>query len=84
MSVLQGVALVAWAVVGTAVVFAREPVRQAAVVGVMGLLAALAFFALKAPDVALSMIAVGAITLPAMILLAAARVTVQEDDSRDE
>ena len=77
MSALQAV-LVAWAVVGTAVVLVRETVRQAVLVGVMGLLSSLAFFSLQAPDVALSMIVVGAVALPVMILLTAARVREQQ------
>jgi energy-converting hydrogenase B subunit D len=79
MSTLQATLLIAWAVVGTAVVFVHDVVRQTALVGVMGLLAALTFFSLQAPDVALSMIVVGAIALPVMILLVAARVHEQED-----
>jgi energy-converting hydrogenase B subunit D len=78
-SALQGILLIIWAIVGTAVVAVREPIRQAALVGVMGLIAALTFFSLQAPDVALSMLVVGAIALPAMILLAAARVTADRD-----
>lgn len=84
MSVLQATLLVAWAVVGTAVVFVEEVVRQAALVGIMGLLSALAFFSLQAPDVALSMIGVGSLALPAMILLAAARVAEQERQASQE
>jgi energy-converting hydrogenase B subunit D len=76
---LQDGLLVAWAVVGTMVVAVREPIRQAALVGIMGLLAALTFFTLKAPDVALSMLVVGGLALPLMILLAAARISSDAD-----
>lgn len=85
MSTLQGCLFVAWAVVGTLVVFMGDVVRQAALVGIMGLLAGLAFFSVQAPDVALSMIVVGSVALPAMILLALGRIAAQgqspdEDD----
>ena len=84
MSTLQGCLFVAWALVGTLVVAVRDPLRQIVLVGIMGLLAALTFFSVSAADVALSMIVVGAIALPAMLLLAAARVDVQDrqDDDR--
>lgn len=84
MSALQGCLFVAWGVVGTLVVVVTQPVRQAALVGIMGLLAALAFFSVQAPDVALSMIVVGAIALPVMILLALGRIAVQRRDEEDE
>ena len=80
MTALQGGLLVAWAIAGTAVVAVREPIRQAALVGVMGLIGALTFFSLQAPDVALSMIVVGSIALPLMILLAAGRIGAESDD----
>lgn len=69
MTVLQGVLLVLVAAGGTAVVLVRDPLRQAIVVGVFGLLLALLFFAFQAPDVALSQIVVGSVALPLMIVL---------------
>ena len=69
MTVLQGVLLVLAAVGGTAVVLVRDPLRQAIVAGVFGLLLALLFFAFQAPDVALSQIVVGSVALPLMIVL---------------
>lgn len=84
MSVLQAVLLIAWALAGTLVVVVREPLRQIALVGVMGLLASLAFFSLQAPDVALSMLVVGAVALPTMLLLALGRIRVQEDEDGGE
>lgn len=69
MTVLQGTLLVLVAVGGTAVVLVRDPLRQAIVSGIFGLLLALLFFAFQAPDVALSQIVVGSIALPAMIIL---------------
>lgn len=86
MSTLQGCLFVAWGVVGTLVVFMGDVVRQAVLVGIMGLLAALAFFSVQAPDVALSMIVVGSVALPAMILLALGRIAAQEqsDDEKEQ
>ena len=57
------------AVGGTAVVLVRDPLRQAIVAGIFGLLLALLFFAFQAPDVALSQIVVGSVALPLMIVL---------------
>ncbi len=74
MSVLQGVLLVLVAVGGTAVVLVRDPLRQAIVASVFGLLLALLFFAFQAPDVALSQIVVGSVALPLMIILTLAKL----------
>lgn len=71
---LQGALLILVAVGGTFVVLVRDPLRQAVVVGVFGFLLALLFFVFQAPDVALSEIVVGAVVLPAMILLTLAKL----------
>jgi energy-converting hydrogenase B subunit D len=55
-------------------VLARDPLRQAMVASIYGLVLGIMFFALEAPDVALSQTAVGAVALPMMILLALAKV----------
>jgi energy-converting hydrogenase B subunit D len=68
-TVLQGVLLVLVAAGGTAVVLVRDPLRQAIVASIFGLLLALLFFAFQAPDVALSQIVVGSVALPLMIVL---------------
>ncbi len=62
------------AVGGTAVVLVRDPLRQAIVAGVFGLLLGLLFFAFQAPDVALSQIVVGSVALPLMIVLTLAKL----------
>ncbi|HVI17154.1 MAG TPA: DUF4040 domain-containing protein [Gaiellales bacterium] len=72
------------AVVATAVVFTREPLRQAMVVSLYGLVLGVLFFAFQAPDVALSQTAVGAVALPLMVLLALAKVKSAEDEAEDE
>ncbi|MDQ3925662.1 MAG: DUF4040 domain-containing protein [Actinomycetota bacterium] len=74
MMVLQGVLLVLVAVGGTAVVLTRDPLRQAIVVGIFGVLLGVLFFAFQAPDVALSQIVVGSVALPAMIVLTLAKL----------
>jgi energy-converting hydrogenase B subunit D len=62
------------AVVATCVALTREPLRQAMVAGIFGLLLAILFFVFQSPDVALSQIGVGSIALPLMILLALAKI----------
>ncbi|HZY56725.1 MAG TPA: hydrogenase subunit MbhD domain-containing protein [Rubrobacteraceae bacterium] len=74
MTVLQGTLLVLVAVGGTAVVLVRDPLRQAIVASVYGLLLGLLFFAFQAPDVALSQIVVGSVALPLMIILTLAKL----------
>jgi energy-converting hydrogenase B subunit D len=81
MTALQALALALVAAGGTAVVLTREPLRQAMVAGVFGLLLAIAFFLFQAPDVALSQIGVGGVVLPLMIVLALARVREDEGES---
>jgi uncharacterized MnhB-related membrane protein len=77
---LQAIALVLVALGGTAVVLTREPIKQAMVAGIFGILLALLFFLFQAPDVALSQITVGSVALPLMILLALARIRAEERD----
>ena len=74
MNVLQVVTLLLVGVAGTCVVAARDPLRQAMLASFFGIVLALLFFVLQAPDVALSEIVVGAVALPLMILLTLAKV----------
>ena len=62
------------AVCATSVVLTRDPLRQAMVASIYGLVLGILFFVFQAPDVALSQTAVGAVALPLMILLALAKV----------
>jgi energy-converting hydrogenase B subunit D len=55
---------------GTAVVAVGAPERQAVTLSVFGLLLTLLFFVLRAPDVALSQLAVGTAVVPLMVMLA--------------
>ena len=79
MTAVQAVLLVMVGVAGTLVALTRDPVRQAILAGSFGLILALLFFALQAPDVALSQLVVGGVALPAMVLLALAEVRAHED-----
>jgi uncharacterized MnhB-related membrane protein len=67
---LLAVSLALVAVGGAVVVSTGEPRRQAVCLSVFGLLLALLFVVLQAPDVALSQIAVGTTLVPLMVLLA--------------
>ena len=84
MNVLELIALAMVVISATAVVLASEPLRQALLLGVLGGALAILFFALQAPDVALSEIVVSTIGLPVMILLTLRKVGEQERDSESE
>jgi len=83
-TILQAVLLVVVAAGGTAVVLARDPARQALITSVYGVALAVLFLAFQAPDVALSQVVVGAIALPAMIMLALRKVIRREEVGRGE
>ena len=68
----------------TAVAMTRDPLRQAMVTSVYGLVLGVLFFAFQAPDVALSQTAVGAVALPLMVLLALAKVKAAEAEDTEE
>jgi energy-converting hydrogenase B subunit D len=74
---VQYAALLLVALGGTAVVLTRDPARQAVVTGVFGLSLTILFFAFQAPDVAFSELVVGAAGIPAMVLLALAKIRMQ-------
>jgi energy-converting hydrogenase B subunit D len=82
MTAVQAVALIVVALLGTAVVLARDPARQALVAGIFGFSLAILFLAFQAPDVALSVIVVGAVALPAMIIYALRKVQRREQVER--
>jgi energy-converting hydrogenase B subunit D len=58
----------------TCVVLARDPLRQAMLASIYGLVLGILFFVWQAPDVALSQTVVGAVALPLMVLLALAKM----------
>ncbi|HEU4973917.1 MAG TPA: DUF4040 domain-containing protein [Baekduia sp.] len=82
MTVLECVALTLVAIAATAVVLVDDPLRQSIVSSFMGLFLSALFFVLQAPDVALSMLGVTTVVIPALVLLALARVrdVVPQDD----
>ena len=65
---------------GTAVVLAHNPLRLVLVNGVFGLALVLLFVVLQAPDVALSMLVVGTVAYPLVLLVAINVVREQDDD----
>jgi energy-converting hydrogenase B subunit D len=78
MTALQATLLVVVAVAGGIAALIRQPTRQIVALNIFGLTLALLFFAFSAPDVALSELAVGGVVLPAIVLLALARVRSHE------
>ena len=84
MTALQAITLCVVAVLGTAVVLTREPLRQSLVTGTFGISLAVLFFLFQAPDVALSQIVIGGVALPAMILLTVLKVRERRLPDRDE
>ena len=79
---LQVVVLVFVAAGGLAVVLQRDPLRQVIVNGAYALLLVTLFMVFQAPDVALSMLAVGSIAYPLVLLIAIARVRSKSDEER--
>ena len=76
MSVLLAVLLGMVALAGTFVVLTRDPKRQVFAISVNGLVLSLLFFALQAPDLALSEIAVGTAVTPLLFLVALAAMRI--------
>ena len=78
MEALQITLLVLVAAGATAVVLIRAGVRQVLMLSIYGVLLAVLFLAFQAPDVTLSELAVGAVLLPAVLLLTLAKVRKKE------
>jgi len=74
MNALQITILVLVAAGATAVVLVRRPVHQVLVLSIYGVLLAVLFLAFQAPDVTLSELTIGAVVLPAVLLLTLAKV----------
>ncbi|HLI55209.1 MAG TPA: hydrogenase subunit MbhD domain-containing protein [Acidimicrobiales bacterium] len=74
MTVLAAIMLTLAGLGGTAVVLTGQPARQALAVSAYGLVLAVLFMVLQAPDVALSQIAVGTAVVPLMVMLAIRKV----------
>jgi uncharacterized MnhB-related membrane protein len=69
MSILIAALLLLLAATGTGVVLTRTPRRQVLALSVNGLVLALLFMALQAPDVAFAEITVGAAAVPLLFLI---------------
>ena len=74
MSVLLPMTLLLTASLGIGVALVRDPGRQALVQAVYGMVLALLFLLVQAPDVALSQIAIGAVLQPVLVLATLARI----------
>jgi energy-converting hydrogenase B subunit D len=74
MSVVTLLTLVLAAAAGTLVVVTRDVRHQAIVFGLYGLVLALVFVLLQAPDVALAQAAVSGVLLPLLVLIALAKL----------
>ena len=74
MSAVIAVALTVVALAAVVVVMTDDPARQAVTLSVFGLLMAVLFAAMSAPDVALSQIGVGTAIVPLMVMLAIRKV----------
>ncbi|MFF5475814.1 hydrogenase subunit MbhD domain-containing protein [Streptomyces sp. NPDC012935] len=76
------VALLLVAGCATVAVLVRDPERQALVLAVLGVVLAVLFTAVQAPDVALSQLAVGGALTPLLLLLSVRKV--RRRKGRDE
>lgn len=77
---LQSVALALVALGAPAVVLSRDPLKMIVVNGLYGLTLVLLFVIYGAPDVALSMLVVGTVAYPLVVLVAIARVRSRSGD----
>jgi energy-converting hydrogenase B subunit D len=77
---LQAVALALVALGAPAVVLSRDPLKMIVVNGLYGLTLVLLFVIYGAPDVALSMLVVGTVAYPVVVLVAIARVRAREGE----
>jgi uncharacterized MnhB-related membrane protein len=71
---LQSVALALTVLGATAVVLTRDPLKMIVVNGFYALILVVLFVVFGAPDVALSMLVVGTVAYPLVVLVAIARV----------
>ena len=81
---MQAMALALVAVAAPAVVLSRDPLRMIVVNAVYGLVLVLVFVLYGAPDVALSMLVVGAVAYPLVVLVAIARIRSRQGEEGQE
>lgn len=77
------VALLLVAAAATAAVTTHDPVRQALVLAVLGVVLAVLFTVLQAPDVGLSQLAVGSALTPLLLMLTVRKVRRRGRDEED-
>jgi uncharacterized MnhB-related membrane protein len=77
---LQAPLLVLVALAATAVALCRNTLRQIILSGFYALLLVVLFVVLQAPDVALSMLVVGTVAYPLIVLVAIARTRAKADE----
>jgi energy-converting hydrogenase B subunit D len=77
---LQATILVLVALAAPAVVLTRDPLRMIVVNGFYGWTLVILFSVFQAPDVALSMLVVGGLAYPLVVLIAIARVRAGRDE----
>jgi uncharacterized MnhB-related membrane protein len=80
---LQSVALALVALGAPAVVLSRDPLKMIVVNGFYGLTLVLLFVIYGAPDVGLSMLVVGTVAYPLVVLVAIARVRARKGDEEE-
>ena len=81
---LQAVALALVALGAPAVVLTRDPLRMLVVNGFYGLTLVLVFVIYGAPDVGLSMLVVGGVAYPLVVLVAIARVRSRKGEEESQ
>jgi uncharacterized MnhB-related membrane protein len=81
---LQSVALALVALGAPAVVLSRDPLKMIVVNGFYGLTLVLVFVLYGAPDVGLSMLVVGTVAYPLVVLVAIARVRSRKGGGEDK
>jgi energy-converting hydrogenase B subunit D len=77
-------ALLLTAFAATAVVLTRDPARQAIVLSAYGLVLAILFVVLQAPDVAMSQTGVGTVIVPLIVMLAIHAIRRHHTDRGDD
>ena len=81
---LQSVALALVALGAPAVVLSRDPLKMIVVNGLYGLTLVLLFVLYGAPDVGLSMLVVGTVAYPLVVLVAIARVRARKGEEESD
>jgi uncharacterized MnhB-related membrane protein len=84
MTILLAGLLLLVAMTGAGVALSRSPRRQVLAMAVNGLVLALLFFVLQAPDVAFAEIAVGTVAAPLLFLTVIAATRIQRRVKEDE